>query len=278
MTQNHWFNLYLTSAESPPSSSEVAALLRAALEASGYTTYDPFGGVLGRAYPQTVRLFVAPVRANWVRVLANDPIPNGILQTVSRRSVCLWLYTNGDALQTDVYTNGQRADDPAFALAPFLREGKLPTDLRSALNQPDITIIDADPPDTYLPTDALPEDMQRMAQDIDPKAMNRMFDRIAGNIFGRTSGDRDAASDMLNSARPFNWNSPAGWKVRAMMDMLTVPDTWREPDFVTLRDAYSLHARRQRKPDARLYPGDQRTLDAVPDALKYTPIYAGKDG
>ena len=59
------------------------------------------------------------------------------------------------------------------------------------------------------------------------------------------------------------------------MDCLNIPD-WRAPDFVTLRDAYALHKRRQRSPNATLYPGDAEALAAVPDALTYTPIYAGK--
>ena len=59
------------------------------------------------------------------------------------------------------------------------------------------------------------------------------------------------------------------------MDCLRIPN-WRDPDFVTLRDAYALHERRRRSPKATLYPGDAETLAAVPDALAYTPIYAGK--
>jgi hypothetical protein len=59
------------------------------------------------------------------------------------------------------------------------------------------------------------------------------------------------------------------------MDCLRIPD-WRDPDFVTLRDAYALHKRRERSPNATLYPGDAEALAAVPDALTYTPVYAGK--
>jgi hypothetical protein len=46
---------------------------------------------------------------------------------------------------------------------------------------------------------------------------------------------------------------------------------------VALRDSYQLHARRQRKPDARLYPGDEEAMTRVPDALDYIPVYGGKN-
>lgn len=278
MTQNHWSNLYLTSVDGTLSADDIAEIVRGTLEANGFITYDPFGGVPGRTYDQAVRLFVAPPQENWGRVLVNDTLPEVVLRALSQRYVCLWLHTNGDTITTDVYAGGQRADDPTVTLAPFLRSGKLPEDLRSALNQPDITIIDPEQPETYMPpTDVLPDDVQQMAQDVDSNAVNRLFDRIAGGIFGRTGGDRDAANELIDSARSFNWSSPAGWKVRSMMDMLTVPAGWQHPDFKTLRDAYSLQARRKRTPNARLYPGDERAIAAVPDALSYIPVYAGKD-
>ncbi|MBL8157537.1 MAG: hypothetical protein JNM70_25480, partial [Anaerolineae bacterium] len=44
-----------------------------------------------------------------------------------------------------------------------------------------------------------------------------------------------------------------------------------------LRDAYQLHSRRQRNPNARAYPGDEAVMAAVPDALMYTPVYGGAD-
>jgi hypothetical protein len=34
--------------------------------------------------------------------------------------------------------------------------------------------------------------------------------------------------------------------------------------------------RRRRRPDAPLLPGDSDTLSAVPDALAYQAVYAGK--
>ncbi len=82
---------------------------------------------------------------------------------------------------------------------------------------------------------------------------------------------------MISGNGP-NWNSPGGRRLHALMRCLTVPDHWREPDFGVLRDAYQLHSRQQRKPDARLYPGDDATMNRVPDALDYVPVYGGRDG
>ena len=42
-----------------------------------------------------------------------------------------------------------------------------------------------------------------------------------------------------------------------------------------MRDAYQVHRLRQRAPRLMLMPGDKETLDAVPDALDYTPVYLG---
>ena len=51
---------------------------------------------------------------------------------------------------------------------------------------------------------------------------------------------------------------------------------WGNPDFVPLRDAYQVLSRLKRRPNATLYAGDQEAMDAVPNALEYRPVYAGK--
>ncbi|MEL7236580.1 MAG: hypothetical protein AAGK74_18905, partial [Chloroflexota bacterium] len=101
--------------------------------------------------------------------------------------------------------------------------------------------------------------------------------KVTDGLFGRLNADSEAAKALVQQSAQMNWNTPNGWKIRALLEMLNVPPGWREPPFVSLRSAYSLHARRQRKPDARLYPGDEETMKLVPNALDYTPVYAGKD-
>jgi hypothetical protein len=111
-----------------------------------------------------------------------------------------------------------------------------------------------------------------------------MIDRLSQNLLNkvgqRTGTDAQsmsAAAQEMISPTPPDWNSPGGQRIRAVMQCLTVPDNWRDPDFVALRDAYQLRVRRQRKPDARLYPGDEEAMNRVPDALDYIPIYGGKN-
>jgi hypothetical protein len=110
-----------------------------------------------------------------------------------------------------------------------------------------------------------------MAGRLDPRQAESLFTRISGAVAQKGGAD-PAARELL---RQPDWNSAGGRKIIALMDCLGIAG-WRAPDFVTLRDAYALHVRRQRSPNAKLYPGDAEALAAVPDALDYTPIYAGK--
>ncbi len=110
-----------------------------------------------------------------------------------------------------------------------------------------------------------------MAAQVDLKQAGRLFERMSATLARKTSAD-PAAGDLLKQP---DWSSAGGQRIRALMDCLNVPN-WQAPDFVTLRDAYALHERRQRSPKARLYPGDAEALAAVPDALAYTPVYGGK--
>jgi hypothetical protein len=104
-----------------------------------------------------------------------------------------------------------------------------------------------------------------------------MFARLTGTTLKKAGGDdnADAAHALIAAGQPPDWSAGGGAKISRLMGLLTVPHDWREPDFVTLRDAYQLHLRRQRRPNADLYPGDAEAMAAVPNALDYTPIYAG---
>ena len=110
-----------------------------------------------------------------------------------------------------------------------------------------------------------------MAKQVDLRQAGKLFERMSATLARKTNAD-PAADDLLKQP---DWSSAGGQRIRALMDCLAVPD-WQAPDFVTLRDAYALHHRRQRSPQARLYPGDAEALAAVPDALAYTPVYGGK--
>ncbi|MCB9451072.1 MAG: hypothetical protein H6672_06510 [Anaerolineaceae bacterium] len=263
-----WHSLYFPSDDS----TALAHALTASLESLGYTLYNPFGLLPGKAYPQTVRLFVAPAVDGWTRAIgAPDERQFALL---AESGLCLWAALDGSTAHITVYQDGKPVA-PQTALLPHLRPGCTPEQLQATLDpttQPNASAGSA------LPLDALPEDVRAMAGDVNLKQAEKMFSRLGGQLLRKATTDADtadAARGLLNSGP--DWNSADGTRLRAFMACLTVPETWREPDFVTLRDAYQLHERRRRKPDARLYPGDAEAMAQVPDALTYTPIYGGLD-
>jgi hypothetical protein len=104
-----------------------------------------------------------------------------------------------------------------------------------------------------------------------------MFNRLTGTLMKKVGGDSDRARALIAGEGTPDWNSNGGQRIQALLNSLTLPTGWREPDFVALRDAYALHERRRRNPNARLYPGDEATMAKVPDALKYLPVYGGRN-
>jgi hypothetical protein len=258
-----WDSLYLPSADS----SAVAKIVQQALNDLGYTLYNPFGILPGKTYPQTVRLFVAPSVGGWVRIIGTPD--SRLLMPLSAASACLYIGLQGSSGTLAVYVRGD-IRDPEIELQPYLRAGCTPDDLRRALrDHPQPAARQSAPP--------LPADVQDMAAQVNPRQAQQLIDRLSSNLLtkaGAGGTSAQAARALLDGP---DWNSPTAQRIQAIVACLTLPDTWREPDFVTLRDAYQLHDRRQRKPDARLYPGDAETLARVPDALAYIPIYGGRE-
>lgn len=245
----------------------VAATIRSELIAHGYRPFDPFALLPGKSYPQAVRLFVSPVHEGWMRVVGEiEPAVRPLLlPALSLLAPCLLVELDGDEAHIEAWLEGEPAP-PEIALMSYAREHDC---IRRALegavetkNAPGIG---------GLPLDALPADVQALAGNIDPKQAEAMFARISGTL-AQKAGGSDEARDLL---RQPNWNSVGGARIAALMRCLHIV-AWRTPDFVTLRDAYALHTRRRRSPNATLYPGDAEALGAVPDALNYTPVYTGK--
>ncbi len=183
-----------------------------------------------------------------------------LLPALSRLALCLLIELDGADARIEVYADGAAAALET-ALAPY---AQMPDCLGAAP-----AVADDSPALGAVALDALPQDVQALAQRVDLKQAGAMFSRLSGNLMKKTGGD---PGDLL---RQPEWNSTDGARIRALMDCLSIPD-WRTPDFVTLRDAYALHERRRRSPNATLYPGDAEALAAVPGALAYTPIYGGK--
>lgn len=262
-----WHSLFLPTHDAEG----VTRALQAALQSLGYTPFNPFGLMPGLTYPRAVRLFVAPARAGWVRVIGEADREQ--LPLVSRSFPCLSLGLTGTEATIEVYVDGV-AQPPEKALLPCLKPGLAADTLRQALDTPVVPVeTAADRLDAYR--EALPEALKTAK--VDAGQAQKMFDRLSAGLTQRSgnSGQEAAAQELLHGSRD-DWNSAGGVQIRALMHCLTVPQDWRTPEFVALRDAYQLHARMRRNPNAALYPGDAEAMAAVPDALDYTAVYAGK--
>ncbi len=235
----------------------VAGTLASAASAAGYTAFNPFAGAPGRSYPQAVRLFVAPAQGGWVRVLG-QPDP-AMLPALSRLAPLLWAELEADRARFDAWSAGaSQPIEAVFGLTPP-DPADAPAGLPSRATEAAVFA-------------ALPDEIK--ALNVNPKRAQAMLNRLGGGLLSKAGGDQAAALTALQGNPP-QWDSPAGRRLTALLAALAIP-AWREPDFVTVRDAYQLHLRRQRRPNAPLYHGDQEALNAVPNALDYRPVYAGK--
>ncbi len=259
MTQ--WHSLYLHS----PDPAGVIGTLAESLQSEGYTRYDPFGLMPGRAYGHSVKLFVAPPADGWVRVIVSPENPPSAsqLQAVSHYAMALNVVLDGTTARISAFHSGAEAD-LITTLAAALRPQTSPDCIHAALS-----IATAE----KSSDDASFQAMAGGAKDANMREAKRLFEKLSKNYVPRE--EREMARALINDSVA-QWHSVGGRRIRALMDCLTVSANWREPDYVTLRDAYQLLNRRRRNPNAMLYPGDAEAMDTVPDALDYTPIFAGK--
>src|SRR5436305_14681566 len=93
-----WSSLYL------PCADNVVETLKDALKALGYHLYDPFGLIPGKAYPQVVRLFVAPAREGWTRIIGEPDAD--LLAPLSQIAPCLQIQLDGPNATIAAYENG----------------------------------------------------------------------------------------------------------------------------------------------------------------------------
>ncbi|MEP6986683.1 MAG: hypothetical protein ABI970_13840 [Chloroflexota bacterium] len=255
-------------------STVVIQQLQNSLTNLGYTLYNPFGLIPGKAYPRSVRLFVAPAVGGWVKVMGEPD--EAQLAPLSQHTILIYTALTGSDADIWVYADGQ-AMAIESALIPYLRPNLSADDLQKALHTTS-NIIQTDQPDSGLPFNALPDDIKAMAGKVDAGQAQKMFARMSGDFIKKISkveGQADAARDLISGGAKPDWNSIGGARIRAVMNCLTIGDQWREPDFDDLRDAYPLLERRRRSPNARTYPGDDAVMAKVPDALTYTPVYGG---
>ncbi len=239
--------------------SGVSEAIATVLQNSGYTRFDPFSGIPGRAYPQTMRLFVAPPANGWVRVLA-ETVNEELLPALSEKAGLIYARLNGNNGAVEAWRDARRLDLQAeFGVTPEK-----------------ITVIQPPPASTDNDwMDVLPDDIKAMQSH--PKQAAKMIDRLSGSLLAKAGGadQREQAVALLSNTPDADWSSADGKTILGAFAALGIANG-ASPDFATLRDAYSLHARRKRRPGATMLPGDETTLQAVPDALDYLPLYAGK--
>lgn len=265
---SNWTSIFCRAND--PALVEVA--LRQHLTTLGYEVYEPFGLIPPKAYAQTVKLFIAPAHEGWVRVIgaADEAVLGGLTAFPPALRITL----TGE--EADFAVPG--GDVPA-ALHNYLRPGSTPEDVIGAIRGPMIVpprTAPSQPPVMAVPLEALPEDVRGMLGKVDSGAAESMFNRLSGTLMNKVGGQAEAAQALMAANAPPDWETIGGARIRALLNCLTVPaEGWQTPDFTALRDAWPLHARRQRKPDARLYPGDAEVLAAVPDALEYRPVFGG---
>jgi hypothetical protein len=265
-----WNSLYFPSEDRET----IAAALRDSLTALGYELHDPFGLIPGKAYGQTIRLFVAPSGGGWTRVLGAPDA--GQFAYVSERFPCLYLALDGETATIAAYAEGRPAPIEV-ACAPYLKPGYIADDLKQVMVGARHALPLQDKQSSF-PLDALPDEVKSMAKGVNPEQAGAMFNRLTGQLMKKIGGGNaqaDAARALIAGAPA--WESAGGAQIRSLAACLTLPENWRSPDFTAVRDAYQLHNRRANNPNARLYPGDDVIMAQVPHALDYTPIYGGKN-
>lgn len=280
----HWQSLYLFYDDTDA----LAACLRDILQQRGFTLYHPFGTTPGIAYTQYVRAFIAPAGAGdtpaektWTRILLEVQPPqviHPVAEALSKALNCTALLVGlgSKSAHLTVYERG-REITPGRGLCRYARDAEAEQQLINIVTASARPVFNLPPVDDgetigdVKMTD-LPDELQQMARQVNSLNPGKLFRRLSNRLMG--GAQQDAAREMLNQEP--DWNSQAGQYLRAIISCVTIPPSWREPDFATLRMAYSLHTRRQRNPDAPLLPGDSDALAAVPDALSCIPVYAGR--
>lgn len=271
---SNWISLFLYSKQTRPPA-ELAEWLNGFLSDHQFTAYDAFGIIPGPSYPHTLKIFIIELNDHWQRLAIETSDITLVTQLAAALS------SLGMVVQTAVF--GEDEDDALPAIALY-QEGasvdlaQLATLIEGAESITAETIkagarkmpdFEADKTIGGIATSQLPGEIQEQAKGTNSWLANALFNKVSRSVMG----GEDTDNPWLQVEEL--WNSGAGKQIRYVMEALKL-DSWREPDFTTIRHAYGLHKRRSRKPDAPLLPGDQTTLDAVPNALDMTPVYGGK--
>ena len=232
-----------------------------------YIRYDPFNTLGGAAYPQAMRLFLAPMLDDVARILVecnDEAAAMALAVDLSFCGPCLSVRLDGTNANIVLYHDGQETPDWMM----IARRNILPSQLEEA-RQP---VAAYGRQSSLIPVEDMPASLQTMAQTISQHQVGRLFQKIAYQVMSRS---QQTAAEKFLQGLP-RWDSADGQMLMSCMSLLRVPKMWRDPDFSTLRTAYWLNLRRRTQPNAPLLPGDDNALRRVPDALTYKPLYGGK--
>jgi hypothetical protein len=263
----HWQSLYLWSEQTEI----IVEAIQQYLDIQSYTPYNPFGRFPGMAYPITLKTFVSPVQNTCIRILFEGDEREVLAAHLSQQADCLAIALDKGRASLQFFRSGEWID-LATGLTDYI-QANLGNQLETVLNAESYdlpTLKQGKIGD--VPLDALPEDIQKMAKQVNRKQAHNLFQKISKK-FGKTFSQYDARALMQNQS---DWDSQAGQTIRAVMNCLITPDNWREPDFATLRSAFAVQSRQTYNSNTALFPGDEQILITVPNALDYSPVYGGK--
>lgn len=240
------------------------------LQAHAYHLYDPFGLLPGKTYPHTVKLFVAPShQEGWVALISEHELSEWL---PAWGSSCIALLIDTQSAQVDFYQDGG-----ACSPTDFLKQFVGDVGLAQALEYYEATKHtqhDPTPSPTVVPLTLLPSDVQAMAGNLSNQQINTLFEKLTRQLpQGSVLAE---AQQFIHEQATLDWTRAHTQAVLRLMSAIGAPDPSALPTFATVRDAYSVHRRLQRKPDRTLLADEDNLRRLLPNALDYQPIYAGR--
>jgi len=253
-----WHSLYLSS----NTLQAITDTINSYFTRHGYQPYNPFTAFPGMSYPQTIKLFAVQLSPTWVRIIVDGDCDleriDPLITTLSETWDCLSLQLTGNISHIHGYKLGNLSPLPIWTRPHLINEA---SDIEAILDVDSFNL----PPLSQgqigdIPLDGLPDNLQTMVQQVNPKDANQLFRKLSNQVLKAIS--KQDARTLINT-QP-NWDSQGGQAIRTLMQYLSIPEAWRLPDFATLRTAYTV---RTHTPD-----GD----GTMANILDYQPLYAGK--
>ncbi|NJL93520.1 MAG: hypothetical protein HC915_07190 [Anaerolineae bacterium] len=248
----------------------IADVLHEVHTAHGYQPYNPYPGGTGTpsSVNSLVRLFVAPAKAGWTRLIGKPRLE--LLPEVAQKLETLILYSWISESDGGIIPYG------TSSLAAYLRPDKTTSDLRQAME----ALSTATGPLLHRPTDSpLQGELAEFAaqQGVDPDQANELVTRTVNTLFkkmgAQQSGLQAEALALVSQQAVSAVSSAPFRRIAAVLDCLTIPPNWHEPGFKELSEVFQIASLLDQDPDAPLLPGDEAILDKVEYPLDYRIAY-----